>query len=144
MLKDVLKTRESQSDWEPAQTSTIPQVRMTRRIKGLYEMTMDDSDKHAPDSIGMIGNWRKAGPVIEIPFSALYGSGIKNLIAVGRCISSTGEMWNITRVIPSCAVTGEAAGAAAAFGVDFERVDIALLQDRLRGAGVKIHREELD
>lgn len=144
MLSDVLKMREKKSRWEPVQTSTIPQVRMTRRIKGVHEMSMSDSDKYAPDSIGMIGNWRKAGPVIEIPFSALYGSDVKNLITAGRCISSVGEMWNITRVIPPCAVTGEAAGAAAAFGLDFESVDIALLQDRLRSAGVKIHRDELD
>jgi len=32
-------------------------------------------------------------------------------------------MWDITRVIPSCAVTGQAAGAAAAITDDFKTFD---------------------
>jgi hypothetical protein len=48
-------------------------------------------------------------------------------------------MWDITRVIPPCAVTGEAAGLAAAIGGDFTKTDITELQARLKANNVKLH-----
>ena len=47
-------------------------------------------------------------------------------------------MWEITRVIPSCAVTGEAAGAAAAMTDDFSSLDVKKLQKYLTSKGVMI------
>ena len=47
-------------------------------------------------------------------------------------------MWDITRVIPVCAVSGEAAGTAAAMTDDFAAIDIKALQVKLTDAGVKI------
>ena len=55
------------------------------------------------------------------------GRRIRNLLAVGRCIFGIDDMWDITRVIPVCAVTGEAAGTAAALTCDFHAIDILKL-----------------
>ncbi len=123
--------------------ATIPQFRMTRRISGAY--TLDESEDHSffEDSIGLCGDWRKRGPVFEIPYRTLYSPNISNMLAAGRCISVTDPMWDITRVIPVAAVTGEAAGAAAAFSGDLRQLDISELQGRLRAAGVVIHINEL-
>ncbi len=119
----------------------IPQVRMTRRIDGAY--TLDDTEGvYFEDSIGMIGNWRKKGPIYEIPYRSLYSKKIKNLIAAGRCISATDGMWDITRVIPACAVTGEAAGTAAALTDDFSLLDVKRFQHELTLKGVVLRQSE--
>ena len=47
-------------------------------------------------------------------------------------------MWDISRVIPPCAVTGEAAGTAAAMSDDFASLDVQLLRRKLSGQGVKL------
>ena len=122
-----------------ATVTTIPQVRMTRRLAGRY--TMHDTEMHREfaDSVGMFSDWRKRGPVYELPFSTLTGEKIHNLLAAGRCISVTDEMWDITRVIPVCAVSGEAAGTAAAMCRDFSKIDIKELQKRLKKNGVVLH-----
>jgi len=121
----------------------IPQVRMTRRIVGKYTMDESDAHKHMPDSIGMIGDWRKRGPVYEVPLRALYTDALVNVAAVGRCISATDPMWDVTRVIPAAAVTGQAAGAALAQNTDLTQVDFTKLQRTLRSSGVRIHLDEV-
>lgn len=140
-LADFAKHREMQPEYEIVTAASIPQVRMTRRLQGAF--TLDDEQMHTffADSIGMIGDWRKPGPVYELPFGTLHGSKIENLLAAGRCISVTDPMWDISRVIPACAVTGEAAGIAAA--IDGASTDIAALQQKLRTSGVKLHENEL-
>lgn len=122
-----------------ANIATIPQIRMTRRIDGLYVMDESENGKSFDDSVGMFGDWRKAGPRFELPFSTLHGKRIKNLSVAGRCISVTDPMWDITRVIPVCAVSGEAAGTAAAMTDDLLNIDIKALQKKLCENGVKIH-----
>ena len=107
-------------------------------------MTVNDERKEFTDSIGMIGNWKKRGPVYEVPFSCLHADRVKNLITAGRCIAAEDSMWDVTRVIPACAVTGEAAGTAAAMAHDFSEMDVTALQERLKAAGVKLSYEELD
>ena len=57
----------------------------------------------------------------------------------GRCISVDDEMWEITRVIPACGVTGEAAGTAAAMSDCFDELDILQLQKNLERQGVVLH-----
>ena len=102
-------------------------------------MDADQNRLYMSDSIGMTGDWRKRGPVYEIPFGTLHGNEVKNLLAAGRDISVTDAMWDITRVIPPCAVTGQAAGAAAALGSDFTKLSVAELQESLVRQGVKLH-----
>lgn len=122
----------------PVTMPTIPQLRMTRRIDGAYVMDDVEMHKDFDDSVGMFSDWRKAGPVYKLPFRTLYGNEVSNLICAGRCISVTDAMWDITRVIPVCAVTGEAAGVAAAMTDDFANIDIKALQKRLVDAGARI------
>lgn len=143
VLGDLLAKREKDPQIMPVTIATIPQVRMTRRIAGVYTMSVSDERKEWSDSIGIISNWKKRGPVYEIPFRCLYGNKIKNLITAGRCISANDPMWDVTRVIPACAVTGQAAGVAAAQTDDYSSIDIELLQKHLREAGVVLHYNEL-
>ena len=112
---------------------------MTRRLAGSCEMTTEKEGESIGTSVGVISNWKKRGPVYEVPFECLYGKKVKNLITAGRCISVSDEMWDISRVIPCCAVTGEAAGTAAAMTDDFSALEVKSLQSRLSAAGVKLH-----
>lgn len=137
-FNDVLARRQENPDYTLTTMASIPQIRMTRRIVGAY--TLDDREDHREfaDSIGMISDWRKRGPAYHVPFGTLYGRDVKNLITAGRCISVTEPMWDISRVIPPCAVTGEAAGAAAAMTDDFASLDVRRLQNYLTGRGVNL------
>ena len=139
-----LKDQKLAPDHMLSTIATIPQVRMTRRISGVYTMSRSDDHKQFNDSVGMFGNWQGdgIGEAYELPYSALYGNKIKNLATAGRCISADDEMWDITRVIPVCSVTGEAAGTAAALGKNFADVDIKILQSKLVENGVKLHLDQ--
>ena len=139
MFDDIMAQRETKPDYVPVTMSTIPLVRMSRRIVGAETIDVTADHVHNAQSIGMTGDWRKRGPAFEIPYAALHGRRVRNLIAAGRIISATDPMWDITRVIPPCAVTGEAAGTAAAMTDDFPALPVAELQKRLESQGVKLH-----
>lgn len=143
ILKDVMQKRTADPAHTPVTVATVPQFRMTRRIVGEY--TQHDTEMHTyfEDSIGMVSDWRQRGPVYEVPFRTLYAKNVKNLIVAGRCTSVTDEMWDIMRVIPCCAVTGEAAGTAAAMTDDFAKLDIKALQAKLTENGVVLHERDL-
>ncbi len=143
VLNDVKRRRKDDPELIPTMIPSIPQIRMTRRIDGEYTLHDTEMHKYFEDSIGLVSDWRKRGPVYEVPFSTLYSHSVKNLICAGRCTSVTDSMWDIMRVIPCCAVTGEAAGTAAAMSDDFSRIDISKLQKKLRSHGVVIHESEL-
>lgn len=142
-LSSIIEKREADGTLIPTAIATIPQIRMTRRIVGEY--TLDDTEAHKffADSIGMVSNWRKRGPVYEVPFSTLFSGKVKNLITAGRCTSVTDSMWDIMRVIPCCAVTGQAAGTAAAISDDFSKLNINELQSILKSNGVVLHEKDL-
>ncbi|MBQ8909759.1 MAG: FAD-dependent oxidoreductase, partial [Oscillospiraceae bacterium] len=135
--------REKHPTLVPTSIATIPQIRMTRRILGEYTMVNTDDRKYMADSVGMVSDWRRRGPVYEVPFGSLYSAKVKNLICAGRCTSATEDMWDLMRVIPCCAVTGQAAGTAAALGEDFTALDVAHLQKILQENGVILHEQEL-
>ena len=121
----------------------MPQFRTTRRIKGCYELTGQDVFMHFDDSIGCTGDWRKEGPVYEIPFKSLISKEIKNIITCGRTIASGGDAWEVTRVIPAAALTGQAAGTAAALAAksnsSIQEIQVGELQSLLSASGVLIH-----
>lgn len=94
---------------------TMPQYRKIRRLVG--KTVFDAEKKTCADSIGTCGDFRKAGSVYEIPYSSLFHPAMDNLLTAGRVISADGEGWEIVRVIPVCALTGQAAGIAAALSV---------------------------
>ena len=142
-LEHLRQHRQADSSLVPTAIATTPQVRMTRRLRGEYTLRDTEVHKYFPDSVGMVSDWRKRGPVYEVPFSTLYSKEVKNLITAGRCTSVTDSMWDIMRVIPCCAVTGQAAGTAAALGDDFGKLDIRELQAALETAGVVLHEKDL-
>ena len=113
ILEKVLEAKKTDETHIPAQIASIPQFRMTRRIVGEYTFTLDDDHKYFEYSVGLYSNWRKRGPVYELPMRSLYSAKIKNLACAGRNISVDDDMWEISRVIPCCSVMGEAAGLMA-------------------------------
>ena len=126
-----------------ANIATTPQLRMTRRLVGCQTVHIEQDKQHFDDSVGLYPNWRKRGPIYELPFSALHGNKIRNLAVAGRIISASDVLWEVTRVIPVCVVTGEAIGTAAAINKTFDDIDILALQSKLRENGVKLHVEEV-
>lgn len=142
-LNDIKKKRADDEGLMPTTIATIPQIRMTRRIVGEYTLESKEMHKYFDDSVGLVSDWRKRGPIYEVPFTTLYSKQVKNLICAGRCTSVTDGMWDIMRVIPCCAVTGQAAGTAAAMSEDFTTLNIKELQNRLVKDGVILHENEL-
>ena len=140
---DFLKKRVEDPELWPVTVATIPQIRMTRRIAGEYELSHTEMHTYFEDSIGMVSNWKKRGPVYEVPFRTLYSAKVKNLICAGRCTSVNEALWDVMRVIPCCAVTGQAAGTAAAMTDDFASLDVKMLQAKLEKDGVVLHEGEL-
>ncbi len=140
----IIEKRKDDPELVPVTMATTPQVRMTRKIVGEYVLSDKEMHTYFEDSIGMVSDWKKRGPVYEVPFRTLFSGKVKNLICAGRCTSVTETMWDIMRVIPCCAVTGEAAGCAAAMTDDFSSIDVKVLQEKLKSAGVVIHEKDLN
>ena len=143
ILDHVLEAKAEDSTHVPVQIASIPQLRMTRRIVGEYTFTEADDHKYFEDSLGLYSNWRKRGPVYELPMRSLYSATVKNLVCAGRNISVDDDMWEISRVIPCCSVMGEAAGLMAAMSDDFTTLEVGEVQEKLRMRGVKLHECEL-
>ena len=86
---------------------------------------------------------------MEIPFRAFIPKGLKNVLAAGRTLSAKEDAWEMTRVIPAAAMTGEVAGEAAAIYIqkkckDFRMLDVLTLQNILRKkCDFPIHYDEI-
>lgn len=143
MLEHWLKKREADPNAVISTIATTPQIRMTRKLTGEYTLAHTEEHTYFQDSIGMVSNWKKRGPVYEVPFRTLYSKEVKNLIVAGRCTSVNETLWDVMRVIPCCAVTGQAAGTAAAMTDDFSMLDVAVLQSKLKQNGVVLHEKDL-
>ncbi len=118
----------------------MPQLRTIRRIIGKNTFTGSEEGVVCEESIGSVGDFRKVGAHYTVPYGTLYHAAYPNILTAGRIISATGEGWEITRVIPVCALTGEAAGIAAALALAFDcnadRVPYSLLRRTLESRGV--------
>ena len=136
LLNNFLERRKTVPDLLPVTIATTPEIRMTRRLVGKYEQDITEEFIDYPDAVGIYPNWKKPGPIYALPLSALYGDDIKNLLVAGRCISASDAMWDITRVIPVCAVSGEAAGVAATLSGDIHYVNVEEIRACLRKRGV--------
>ena len=128
---------------------TLPgmaQFRMTRCLVGSHVLTEADACVHQADSIGVIGDFLRRGPWYEVPYTCLYHPDCDNMLTAGRTVSAEGHGWQVTRVIPSAAVTGQAAGTAAALalhtGCALRDLPVSALQKALENAGVKCHNEQ--
>lgn len=131
-------------------------VRVTRVLDSLHNVTLEDSMEWVeyPDVIGMSGVCdpfmykgreitRQERPVWQIPYRSLVPRQTQNLLVAGRCFGyDQGITWD-AREISTCMVTGQAAGVAASIAVNArcaaKDVDIALLQKKLREAGVRLN-----
>ena len=132
--------RHAETTGRPVMVPVIPCLRMTRRLAGAATLEADDRRDH-PDGVGLFSDYRKVGPVYSVPLAALQGTANRNLYVAGRCLSATGLGWEVARVIPACAVTGEAAGLAAALG---DRATPEAVRTVLRQRGVKLDMAELE
>lgn len=134
-------------------------IRETRRIEGLYALTLDDAvngkkyedtialsgypiDIHDPTGKGVQANDIEGDGSYGIPYRCLVPKVIDNLLMGGRCISTTHEALATTRLTPSCMATGQAAGTAAALsikdGVAPRDLDIDRLKSYLIDNGVML------
>jgi len=111
----------------------------SRRLQGEYVMSRDDLNQPFEDSVARTGHWTKYDCVYNIPYRSLLPRGLTNLLTAGRCISVDHRVNHVTKEIPPCMATGEAAGTAAAIaveeGVGVKDVDVPRLQARLRQQG---------
>ncbi|MCI8550529.1 MAG: FAD-dependent oxidoreductase [Lachnospiraceae bacterium] len=139
-VREMNKT--SESPVYPAIIPSYSEFLMTRRLRSKFELGYSQQRTVFEDSIGMCNYWLKKGHLYYIPLSALTAKHTGNLITAGRCISVDDKLWDVTRVIPVCAVTGEAAGTASAMAaaenLSFHDLDVGRLKDTLRGQGAII------
>ncbi len=142
LLQDLAKKTAANPETQIVTMPTIPDMRMTRRIVGLTQSEARHEGQYLPDSVGCFGNWRKPDGGYELPLGSLFGARVKNLTAAGRCMSAADDIWDLTRVIPVCAVTGEAAGVAAAMSRDLPSLPVADVQAELVRRSVKLHLKD--
>jgi hypothetical protein len=147
--------------WKLDSVSTQVGIRIGRRIVGEYTLTAEDARQGAvfKDGIGrgscnlsdkslMDGSSDRQThteldvevvPPYQIPYRCLVPRGSINVLAAGRCMSADSWALSSARMIPACAMMGQAAGIAAAWsaaaGDDVMRVNVARLQDTLRAKG---------
>jgi len=139
---ETLRTRAAPlSDVQIVSVPTTACLRMTRRLTGSFSLGARHVHQWFDDTVGLTGDWRESGPVYAVPLRALRGVATRNLLAAGRCISVDTTVWDATRAIPTCVLTGEAAGTAAAMAADTLNGDVhsltvAVLQNQLRRQGV--------
>ncbi len=139
------REKHQRQDIFPTTLATFHGFRMTRRLEGEVVLKHEDDHRWFDDAVALTGDWRKSGPVFALPYRTMIGVKNKNLAVAGRCISSEGQAWDVTRVIPTCSVTGEAVGTAAAMSckndAGFRGLAVPELQDQLRKQGVILDRK---
>jgi hypothetical protein len=112
----------------------------SRRLVGDYVLAKEDGDRRFDDAIARTGHWTKREVVFDVPYRCLTTAAVRNVLAAGRCISTSRYVHQATKEIPAAMATGEAAGAAAARAAatpprDVRAVDVATLRADLAGAG---------
>lgn len=132
----------------PVKLPIMPQFRKICAVQARTMMTDGGDGKHVEDSIGMVADWRRAGLIWEVPYSALVPmQGPGNVLYAGRCIGAIGDAWEVMRVIPAAALTGQAAGLAAALSLHNSATPADLnyeqLARSLRSISIPLHLGEL-
>ena len=127
----------------------LPAMPQFRKIAAACCRTMLDENQwqRFEDSIGLSGDWRGSTDVWETPFGALVPEGIDGIFAAGRCMGAVGQAWEVYRVIPTAAMTGEAAGIAAALTVEqnipSRQLPYQTVQTELRKLQIPLHIDEV-
>lgn len=128
--------RKNSENWALETVGMIPGKRESRRLTGAHIQTQADlqGDWKKRDDGVSIGGWGfdehppggfdawdqppyYSKPVPEpynIAFEALYSGNVSNLMMAGRNISNSHVAFTSTRVMATCACTGQAVGTAAA------------------------------
>ncbi len=107
--------------------------RTTRHIVGDYELGDGDIDKRFDDVVVQCGYIAQPGRVLDIPVRALYNSAFPNYLACGRIISAHDTAWDISRIIPAAAGTGQAAATLAVLALKHDLSFAKVPYDELRG-----------
>jgi hypothetical protein len=121
-------------------------VRHSRRLVGVTKMTREAwmTGMLYPDEIGISPPPHPRHPNVSIPLGCLIPTGLGNLLAAGRNLSSDAVTHTFMREVPNCWVMGQAAGVAAAVaissGVRVRDVDVGEVQRQLRKQGVVLHK----
>jgi hypothetical protein len=131
--------------------STQIGVRESRRIKGSYIITEEDSMKGSKfeDVIAWRSGWLDIGfvrvtqmKIHQVPYRSIIPEQIDGLLAAGRCISTSHEGAAAGKSIGNCIATGHAAGIAAALSSKEKKVprelEVKKIQEMLRNDGVDL------
>ena len=128
----------------------LPAMPQLRKIGAAQCRTMLDDNScftYFEDSIGITGDWRSNLTIWETPFGALVPEALDGVFTAGRCIGAVGDAWEVYRVIPSAAMTGEAAGIAAALAVEMgcrsRDLPYQSVQNELRKLNIPLHFDEV-
>ena len=128
-------------------------TRDSRKLAGRYELTAEDVGGEArfADSVGIFPEFLDGygvlvlpttGRYFQVPYGILVPREIDNLLVAGRCVAGDELSHAATRNQMCCAVTGQAAGAAAAVSLRDGRttggVRVANVQAELRRQGVRL------
>ena len=131
----------------PVHLPAMPQFRKIAAAKCQFMLNTDDFAKYYEDSIGLTGDWRAPGPVWETPLRSLVPESLDGVFTAGRCMGAIGDAWEVYRVIPAAAMTGEAAGIAAALTLEHKcesrDLDYKLVQNALLKKGVPLHLSDV-
>ncbi len=132
----------------PFGVASIPGFRVTRCLQNQFMLGEHHMHTWLDDCVGLTGDWRRRGPVYPIPLRALQADTIDNLFVAGRCISADHSVVDVTRAIPTCAVSGEACGDAAALlikdKITDNKVPLEKLQKLLVDTGGLLDRRLLE
>jgi glycine/D-amino acid oxidase-like deaminating enzyme len=133
-------------------TGALLGIRETRRVKGVYTLTIEDylqrrtfadeicrnaypvdvhcSKKETKSFAKGKGaamdryEWYKPGESHGIPYRCLVPKALKNVLVAGRSISTDRDVQGSTRTMPVCLCVGEAAGVAAAMAAADRSSDV--------------------
>ena len=162
------------ADMELVSTPNVMGVRESRRIVGEYELTFEDymARRKFPDQIGLFNKYvdihaydnsleeharfmmektrtatLNVGESFGMPYGILVPKGFENLWVAGRCAGSDVMVQGSIRVMPACAMMGQAAGTAAVQAVHTGEKACALntraLVETLRENGAYLPQETL-
>lgn len=127
--------------------ASVVGARHARRLKGLYQLTMDDlkagvkfEDSIAATPAMHAFNGNKDETNLYIPYRSLVPEKLDGLIAAGRCLCADIRAHNWINLIPHSMATGEAAGVAAVLSVNsgknYRDLDVSEIQGQLKKQGV--------
>ena len=101
----------------PIHLPAMPQLRKIAHIEGIENLDTGDHTKQFESSVGLYSDWRGGAEVWEIPYGTLVPRDVQGVLACGRCMAADNDAWEVFRVIPAAAVTGEISGVAAALSI---------------------------